>query len=164
MNKLIVETYRNKKIKDPNQLPLPPVDLNIKSISKEFKANWEFEKWLNRNSLWRAIWKSFGRTISVAMLYETTSDLLSVVQPQFLRIFIDGFNPETSSKYPPLNGVFIALTLFVISVVSVFLTNQFYIGIFEAGLGIRGSLASLVYQKSLRLTLAERNENLLVTS
>lgn len=158
MNKLIVETYRNKKIKDPNQLPLPPVDLNIKSISKEFKANWELEKWLNRNSLWRAIWKSFGRTISVAMLYETTSDLLSVVQPQFLRIFIDGFNPETSSKYPPLNGVFIALTLFVISVVSVFLTNQFYIGIFEAGLGIRGSLASLVYQKSLRLTLAERNE------
>ena len=158
MNKLIVETYRNKKIKDPNQLPLPPVDLNIKSISKEFKANWELEKWLNRNSLWRAIWKSFGRTISVAMLYETTSDLLSVVQPQFLRIFIDGLNPETSSKYPPLNGVFIALTLFVISVVSVFLTNQFYIGIFEAGLGIRGSLASLVYQKSLRLTLAERNE------
>ncbi|CAI4045668.1 hypothetical protein SKDZ_12G0420 [Saccharomyces kudriavzevii ZP591] len=157
MNKLIVETYRDKKIKNPNQLPLPPVNLNIKSIGKEFKGNWELEKWLNRNSLWRAIWKSFGKTIAIAMLYETTSDLLSVVQPQFLRIFIDGFNPDAPSKYPSLNGVFIALTLFVVSVVSVFLTNQFYIGIFEAGLGIRGSLASLVYQKSLRLTLAERN-------
>lgn len=41
--------------------------------------------------------------------------------------------------------------------ISVFLSNQFYIGIYEAGLGMRGSLASLVYQKSLKLSLAERN-------
>ncbi|CAI4047150.1 hypothetical protein SUVZ_12G0420 [Saccharomyces uvarum] len=157
MNKLIMKTYRDKKIENPDKLPLPPVDLDIRTISKEFEGNWELEKWLDRNSLQRAIWKSFGKTISIAVLYETTSDLLSVIQPQFLRLFIDGFNPETSAKYPPLNGVFIALALFLISVISVFLSNQFYIGIYEAGLGMRGSLASLVYQKSLKLSLAERN-------
>lgn len=158
MNDLIVETYRQKKIKDPYNLPKPPVNVDIKDNSHRLAGAWEGEKWRERNSLFRALVKTFGKPILVAMLFETTKDLLSVVQPQFLRLFILCFNMDFNSKYPPLNGVFIASGLFLLSVFSTYLQNQFYITIFEVGLGMRGSLVALLYKKALRLSLASREK------
>lgn len=158
MNELIVDTYRQKKIKDPYNLPKPPVNVDIKSTSIRLEAAWEGEKWSERNSLFRALVKTFGKPILVAMIFETTKDLLAVVQPQFLRLFILCFNMDFNSKYPPLNGVFIACGLFLSSVFSTYLQNQFYITIFEVGLGMRGSLVALLYKKALKLSLASREK------
>lgn len=158
MNDLIIDTYRNRKIKDPYALPKPPADVEIEQVCRKLEGAWETEKWKERNSLFKALVKTFGKTIFTAMLFETTKDLLSVVQPQFLRLFILCFNVDFNSKYPPLNGVFIASGLFLSSVLSTYLQNQFYIHIFEVGLGIRGSLVALLYKKALRLSLASREK------
>lgn len=158
MNELLIQTNRDKKIKDPHNLPLPPVDLNIRKLSQRLQGAWEGEMWMERNSLLKALIRTFGKSIVVAILYETAKDLLSVIQPQLLRLFILCFNMDFSSQYPVLNGAFIALGLFLTSVFSTFLHNQFYITIFEVGLGMKGSLLSLVYQKALKLSLASREK------
>ena len=58
MNKLISETYANKKLKDPNHLPLPPIDLNIRDFTVSVEKNWEYQRLQNKNSLLNAIWKT----------------------------------------------------------------------------------------------------------
>lgn len=157
MNKLITETYDNGKLKDPNHLPLSPVDLNIKGLAVKVEKNWEMEKLTRRNSLLRAIWKTFGATILGAMVLELTKDLLNILEPQVLRLFIKCFSTLPGEfTYPLIHGVFLAFTLFVFNIASTILKNQFFIIIFQAGLGIRGTVQSLVYQKTLRLSGAAR--------
>lgn len=159
MNKLISETYANKKLKDPNHLPLPPIDLNIRDFTVSVEKNWEYQRLQNKNSLLNAIWKTFGLTILLAMSMETINDLLNIIEPQILRLFIKCFNKEESqASFPPLHGIFLALSLFLINIISTILKNQFFITIFEAGLGIRGSVMSLIYQKTLKLSSASRGE------
>lgn len=159
MNKLIVDTYRQKKLKDPYDLPKPPVNVDIRDACQRLQAAREAEKWKGSNSLFRALMKTFGKSILIATLLETSKDLLSVIQPQLLRLFILSFNGDLASTFPPLNGFFVALGLFLISVVSTCLQNQFYITIFEVGLGMKGSLTALLYKKSLRLSLASREKS-----
>lgn len=155
MNKLIVDTYNSNKIEDPSNMPLPPFDLDIAEATDLVKANWEYEIWSERNSLLIAMLKTFGKTIAVAIGYEVIKDLLSVIQPQFFRLFIESFNIDDRTL-PILNGFFVAIGLFLLNISSTILSNQFFINIFEAGLKIRGTLMSLIYQKSLRLSLEAR--------
>lgn len=159
MNELIVDTYRRKKIKDPYDLPKPPVNIDVRDACRRLQAAREAQKWKGSNSLFRALMKTFGKSILIATLLETTKDLLSAVQPQLLRFFILSFDVNFASKYPPLNGFFVALGLFLISVVSTCLQNQFYVTIFEVGLGMKGALIALLYKKSLRLSLASREKS-----
>lgn len=157
MNKLISETYYNEKLKDPNNLPLPPIDLNIRDATAKVEKHWEVEKFKRTNSLFKAIWKTFGLTIMFAIFLETINDMLHIIEPQLLRLFISCFNIDSSkSSFPPLHGVFLAFSLFLVNILSTILKNQFFITIFEAGLGIRGSIASLVYQKAFKLSFASR--------
>lgn len=157
MNKLIMDTYHANKIEDPSNMPLPPFDLDIAEATTAVEANWEYELWTDRKSLLLALLKTFGPTIAIAMSYEVSRSLLSVIQPQLFRKFIEVFNPD-SRDLPILNGFFVAIGLFLLSILSTIISNQFFINIFEAGLKIRGSLMSLVYQKSLRLSAEARED------
>ncbi|QLL33659.1 hypothetical protein HG536_0E05700 [Torulaspora globosa] len=159
MNELIVDTYHRKKLKDPYDLPEPPVNIDIRDVCRKLQAAREAQKWKGSNSLFSALMKTFGKSILIATLLETCKDLLSVVQPQLLRLFILSFDGNAASDYPPLNGFFVALGLFLVSVISACLQNQFYITIFEVGLGMRGALIALLYKKSLRLSLASREKS-----
>lgn len=159
LNPLLTETHKLNYIKNPEKLPLPPINLDIRYFTKELNANWETQKWSGRNSLMCALWRTFGTTVLISISYETTRDLLTIMQPLLLRSFIKSFNKGDYQEYPPLHSFLISMAIFAIDILSIFLTNQFYIIIFEAGLGIRGSLAAMIYQKSLRLSLASRNES-----
>lgn len=158
MNDFINKTYADKRVKDPNNLPLPPVDLEISSIQKRVAANWEEQKWKETNSLYRALWKEFGGTFLIALCFQYTTDILTVIQPQLLKYFIACFKTDVVAQYPLLHGFFLAVSLFLTTVLTTIFKNQFYIVIFQVGLGIRGSLMSLIYQKSLDISTAARNE------
>ncbi|QLG74461.1 hypothetical protein HG535_0G03440 [Zygotorulaspora mrakii] len=156
MNDLITDTYSQGEIPNPRNLPTLPADLNIEIVSKNLQSKWETEKWRGRNSLFKALSKTFGKTILIAISYQTLKDLLSVLQPQLLRMFILCFNNDREQIYPPINGMFIAFGLFFTTVLSTFLQNHYYIRIFEVGLGMKGSLIAMIYQKSLKLSLSSR--------
>lgn len=159
MNPLISETYQYGKLRDVNDLPIPPINLNVEDLTERLRYCWEQETWSNRNSLFRALIKVFGKPLIIGIVLETIRELLDAIKPQFLMLFIMCFNFDANSPYPPLHGVFIAVTLFVLTVLSTFLQNQYFIYMFEAGLGMKGALISLIYQKSLHITLAAREKN-----
>ncbi|CCE63528.1 hypothetical protein TPHA_0F00410 [Tetrapisispora phaffii CBS 4417] len=159
MNKLISQTYKDKKIKDPHNLPLPPIDLDIRTIATRMESSWEKQKWNGTNSILRVILTTFCKSLIIAMLYETTTDILTVIEPQFLRVFIKTFEMNETNVYPPLQGAIIVVALFLSKFISTLLGNQFYIKIFEVGLGIRGSLMALVYKKSLRISSDARQKH-----
>ncbi|SCW00940.1 LAFE_0D01508g1_1 [Lachancea fermentati] len=156
MNKLITQTYHDGKIVDPRKMPLPPIDLDIREKTARLGSNWETEKWNERKSLVKAILRSFGKTIFTAIFLETIKDIITVIQPQLLKFFIQHFNQDEIQNYPPLNGFFIALGLFSMSIVRTLLSNQFFIMIFEAGMSIRGALMAMIYEKSLKLSSGAR--------
>ncbi|CAR30008.1 ZYRO0G22176p [Zygosaccharomyces rouxii] len=159
MNPLISETYQHGKLRDVNNLPIPPINLNVEDLAERLRSNWEKETWSGRNSLFRALIKVFGKPLITGIVLETIREVLDAIKPQFLMLFIMCFNFDANSPYPPLHGVFIAVSLFVLTVLSTFLQNQYFIYMFEAGLGMKGALISLIYQKSLRITLAARDKN-----
>ncbi|OEJ88398.1 Bile pigment transporter 1 [Hanseniaspora osmophila] len=185
MNKFVSDVYKAGKVEDPYNMPLPPCNLSVKDCNDKLSAAWEQQRWnasmsssssavqsssvfsiFSKNkknvktvkpSLLKAILKVFGKTIFVAMCYETTNDIIRAVQPRFLQQFIKTFETSDSqSQYPVLNAFFIAILLFLIVVVETVLTNQFFIIIFEAGLGIRSALMTMLYQKSLKLSVASK--------
>ncbi|GAV56396.1 hypothetical protein ZYGR_0BB01740 [Zygosaccharomyces rouxii] len=159
MNPLISETYQHGKLRDVNNLPIPPINLDVEDLTEKLRSCWEKETWSGRNSLFKALIKVFGKPLIIGIILETIRELLDAIKPQFLMLFIMCFNFDANSPYPPLHGFFIALTLFVLTVVSTFLQNQYFIYMFEAGLGMKGALISLIYQKSLHITLAARDKN-----
>lgn len=157
MNRLIVETYHSNKIEDPTNLPLPPFDLDIPEATRIIQANWEYECWTERHSILLAVLKSVGGRIAIAVSYEFLRTVLAILQPQILKKFIEAFNPE-SNELPKLNAYFVAVGLFILNVSCTVLRNQFFINIFQAGMKIRGSLMSMIYQKTFRLSAEARDE------
>ncbi|SCU90307.1 LANO_0D08284g1_1 [Lachancea nothofagi CBS 11611] len=158
MNKLIVQVYHDGEIKDPHKMPLPPINLNVKEKAGLLNAKWEKEKWKGRNSLLWAIIHAFGKTLALALTFEIIKNFMTILQPQLLRLFIDEFNQDESRSHPMINAVFVAIALFLMKLISTCLSNQFFITIFEAGMGIRGSLMTMLYQKSLTLSAEAREE------
>ncbi|SSD61660.1 related to Bile pigment transporter 1 [Saccharomycodes ludwigii] len=164
MNPLITDVYKKGKIEDPYNMPLPPCNLSARECTERLRARWEQELWDNKDnndkksSIVKAILKTFGGTIACAIVYEMLQDILSVIEPLVLRTFIKSFTQEYREQYPLLNSLFIVLTLFGIKIISTCLSNQFYITIFEAGLGIRSSLMCMVYQKGLKLSVDAREQ------
>ncbi|SCU83099.1 LADA_0C09604g1_1 [Lachancea dasiensis] len=158
MNNLIVQVFRDGEIKDPYKMSLPPVNLDIGQHARVLEAKWEAEKWKGRNSLLWAISYAFGKTIMTALSLEILKSFLTILQPQLLRLFINEFNKDQERSHPMLNAVFVAIALFLLKLVSTCLSNQFFITIFEAGMGIRGSLMTMLYEKSLALSSEARED------
>lgn len=169
MNPFVVEVYNNGKVVDPYNMPIPPCHLDAREASESLKASWATQLWkrdLNDASnlktkqpviLLSAVWKSFGWTVTVAILYELVADICTSIQPIFLQHFLRSFS-LTESSYPLLNSFFLALTMYLITIFTTIFHNQFFIIIFEAGLSIRSSLMSMVYQKALKLSQGSRDK------
>ncbi|CEP63614.1 ATP-binding cassette bilirubin transporter BPT1 LALA0_S08e06656g [Lachancea lanzarotensis] len=155
MNRLIGQVYRDGEIKDPHNMPIAPINLNVKEKAALLKSKWENERWSGRNSLFWAIMHAFGKIIALALSIEIFKDFLTILQPQLLRLFISEFDvghDDAGRTHPMLNAVFVALALFLLKLLSTCLSNQFFIIIFEAGMSIRGGLMTMLYQKSLSLS------------
>lgn len=169
MNPFVVEVYKNGKVVDPYNMPIPPCHLDAREATDSLKASWAEQLWkrdLNDSSavktkhptiLFSAVWKTFGWTVSVAFVYELVADVCASIQPIFLQHFLRSFSVAESS-YPLLNSFFLALTMYLSTIFLTIFHNQFFIVIFEAGLSIRSSLMSLAYQKALKLSQASRDK------
>lgn len=169
MNPFVSEVYKNGKVVDPYNMPVPPCHLDAREANKSLKHSWDAQLWKrnltnssevkskNPTILLSSLWKSFGFTVVVAILYECVADVLNAVQPKFLQYFLKSF-AKGESTYPVLNSFFLALSMFLITILATIFHNQFFIIIFEAGLSIRSSLMSVAYQKALKLSQGSRDK------
>lgn len=144
MNNLIAKGYKNHKITD-SDIPNPPALLDTKIGYENLKKQWDSQK---KKSLLFALIKVFGLTVLTAVLYEVLDDILSFVQPQLLRFLIKFFNEDQ----PLIVGLLIAFGLFFVSIIETALYNKYFISIYEAGLGTKASLQTMVYHKALTLS------------
>lgn len=138
-----------------------PCDMDVRYFNKLFTSNWlsllkknnmtqsSNEKSTFPSLILETIWKSFGKLLIIAILYELVADICRIFQPKLLQYFLQSFS--TSSTSPFINSFFIALLMHLISIVGSVFNNLFYLMIFEAGLSIRSNIMSMIYQKSLRL-------------
>ncbi|XBW38433.1 hypothetical protein QEN19_004021 [Hanseniaspora menglaensis] len=169
MNPFVTEVFKNGKVVDPYNMPVPPCHLDAREANASLKLSWADQLWkrdLNNSSaiktkqptiLLFSLWKSFGWTVTVAIMYECVADVLNSVQPMFLRYFLKSFT-KAGSDYPILNSFVLSLSMFLITVLATIFHNQFFIIIFEAGLSIRSSLMTMLYQKALVLSQGSRDK------
>ncbi|XBW38432.1 hypothetical protein QEN19_004020 [Hanseniaspora menglaensis] len=169
MNPFVTEVFKNGKVVDPYNMPVPPCHLDAREANASLKLSWADQLWkrdLNNSSaiktkqptiLLFSLWKSFGWTVTVAIMYECVADVLNSVQPMFLRYFLKSFT-KAGSDYPILNSFVLSLSMFLITVLATILHNQFFIIIFEAGLSVRSSLMTMLYQKALVLSQGSRDK------
>jgi ABC-type multidrug transport system fused ATPase/permease subunit len=151
MNGLISKGYKNKKLSE-DDIPNPPAALDPTKSYTALRLVWESQK---KKSLLFALVRVFGWTVATAVFFELLNDILSFVSPQLLRLLIKFFGDETQ---PIIVGFLIAFGLFTVSIMETSLYNKFFISIYEAAMGTKSSLMSLIYHKALKLSTESKKE------
>lgn len=159
MNQLITNSYVNQTVSN-EELPEAPENFTCEYYTKRLKRYWDdpnVEK--TRSRLFVCIIKAFAPLAFVSFLYEGGDSLLSFVQPQLLRMLIKFIGEKNKDQLVPvLKGLLTCLMMFIVTLIQTSLNNQYVIKVLEVGLGCRTSLTSLVFQKSLRLSMQSRSE------
>ncbi|QDS69484.1 hypothetical protein FKW77_006663 [Venturia effusa] len=131
---------------------------NMSKINgKKFSLAWKVEAKRQSPSVWRALFKGFGKPYLGFVPAKLASDILSYTQPTLLRMlisFIDSYRTEAPD--PPLRGFLIAMAMFSVSLTQSVCNNQFINWIFELGAIIKAGLIANIYKKAMRLSNAGR--------
>ncbi|TID23587.1 abc metal ion transporter [Venturia nashicola] len=128
-----------------------------KTNGKKFSTTWELEVRRNSPSVWRALFKSFGKPYLGFVPVKLAGDFLSYTQPTLLRMlisFVDSYRTETPD--PPFRGFLIAMAMFTVSLTQSVCNNQFMNWIFELSSTIKAGLIANIYKKAMRLSNAGR--------
>ena len=129
-----------------------------KATGDLLQSNWDVELEKKKPSLWIAMAKSFGGPYLRGAMIKTISDALAFVQPQLLRLlinFVDSYR-RGNEPQPAIRGVAIALAMFATSVCQTAALHQYFQRAFETGMRVKGSLTSMIYAKSLKLSNESR--------
>ncbi|KAG2731322.1 hypothetical protein G9P44_005738 [Scheffersomyces stipitis] len=142
-------SYKTQTITE-TELPHSPDSVSTVANTIQLRKYWFNSP---KVSLTWAITKAFGPLFSLSFGYELTSRLLNFANPQLLRFFIKFFNIEDP---PWLQGVSISFAMFSVAFIQSIFFNEYLLKNLELGLGVRASLTSLIYQKSLKLSSEAR--------
>ncbi|RFN54506.1 putative multidrug resistance protein [Fusarium flagelliforme] len=117
------------------------------------------DAWLYQNScqekpsLWVALFRSFGTVYAQGPLFKGIADVLAILQPQLLRLFISFVDSHRGSQQQPFTlGVAIALSMFAISVAQSLCLHQCFQRLAQTGIKLKSALVSAIYRKSLKLS------------
>ncbi|KAG7444271.1 metal resistance protein YCF1 [Guyanagaster necrorhizus] len=118
---------------------------------------------LQKHSLWKALFISYGGPYALAAGLKLVQDCLSFLQPQLLRWLLSYISVYQSARYVhdsakphPLEGFSIAVLMFIASVAQTVILNQYFQIAFETGMRVRSGLVSVIYAKALVLSNDER--------
>ena len=118
----------------------------------------ELQKKKKKPSLWLALFKSFGASYARGSIIKCGSDILAFVQPQLLRIlitFIDSY--RTNEPQPTIQGIAIALAMFIVSIGQTMCLHQYFQRAFDTGMRVKSSLTAMIYAKALKLSSEGRS-------
>ncbi|ODV84224.1 hypothetical protein CANARDRAFT_8901 [[Candida] arabinofermentans NRRL YB-2248] len=145
------------------QVDLPPLPSFLRSdkLAATLSSNWNNERnFKKRPSLSWALAKSFGGPFIVAGFFKFTQDVIAFVQPQLLKHLIRFVNEYNEDKTIPLTrGFMIVASMFFLSVFQTGALHQYFLRVFDMGIKIRSSLTSLIYQKSLVLSVEAKQKS-----
>ncbi|KAH0594293.1 hypothetical protein MHUMG1_08132 [Metarhizium humberi] len=126
---------------------------NTRAAAKTFQDSWSVELVGKKApSIWKALFRGFGRAYVQAILFKVGADIFSLIQPQLLRFLIS----FVQSRGNLTNGVALALAMFLVSVVQSLCLHQCFQRLSYTGVKVKAALISTIYVKSLRLSNSAR--------
>ncbi|KAI8366373.1 multi drug resistance-associated protein MRP [Choanephora cucurbitarum] len=149
------------------QKPLTMDDLwNLKfddqsaNISVEFQQNWQKELTKQKPSLLRALLKTLGGPFALAALFKALQDILQFTQPWLLKKLMGWVTSYASDEPEPAYfGIVIAIGMFLTTVCQTMFLHQYFQRCFMTGMRLRSALVTAIYQKTLVLSNASRQQS-----
>ncbi|PNP51658.1 hypothetical protein FNYG_15884 [Fusarium nygamai] len=109
-------------------------------------------------SLWIALFRGFGSVYAQGALFKGVADVLAILQPQLLRLFISFVDSYRSSQPQSFAlGAAIALGMFAVSVAQSLCLHQCFQRLAQTGIKLKSALVSAIYRKSLKLSNEARS-------
>lgn len=141
-------------------LPDLPEELEAANLSKVLERNWNKQSHGNKKpSLVKALAASFGKQYAMAGFFKMTQDCIAFTQPQLLKKLILFVNDYSKDPTIPLtHGFMIVLTMFGLSIVQTGVLHQYFQTGFDTGIKVKSSLNSLIYGKSLVLSVEAKQK------
>lgn len=138
-----------------NDLPPLPSYLKTDYLSSKLEKNWKLQTHKKSSpSLFLALVKSFGSPFALAGLFKLIQDCIAFIQPQLLKqliIFVNDYHKDTS--IPLTKGLMIVSAMFSLSILQTVSLHQYFERVLDTGIKVKSSLTSLIYQKSLNLSI-----------
>ncbi|KAG6623523.1 ATP-binding Cassette (ABC) Superfamily [Phytophthora cinnamomi] len=151
-----------------NERPLESDDLfqldphnRAANVSRAFGAAWEQQKHKQEHkrggqpSLVWALSRAFGLKFVVAGVLKLVHDSLQFVGPMIIKDIIAYLSDPTA---PLAEGLTYAAVIFVSGVVQSFALRQYFFYCYETGLQLRSAIVTAVFDKSLVLSAAARQQ------
>uniref|UniRef100_A0AAR2J9M6 ATP-binding cassette, sub-family C (CFTR/MRP), member 9 n=1 Tax=Pygocentrus nattereri TaxID=42514 RepID=A0AAR2J9M6_PYGNA len=153
MNPLIIGAHKRPiELKKIGKLPIAMRSLTnylrLKDAYEEQRQNAEdLEK---SPSIWRAMYRAFGRPILLSSTFRYMADLLGFAGPLCISGIVERL--ENNTEVLLQNTYVLAVLLFLALVLQrTFLQASYYVTI-ETGINLRGALLAMIYNKILRLS------------
>ncbi|KAI9987884.1 hypothetical protein PInf_024139 [Phytophthora infestans] len=145
-----------------NERPLESDDLfqldphnRAANVSKKFADAWEQQTRSGKPSLVWALSKAFGFKFIVAGFLKLIHDSLQFVGPMVIKDIIAYLSDPTA---PLSEGLTYAAVIFAAGVVQSFALRQYFFYCYETGLQLRSAIVTAVFEKSLLLSAAARQQ------
>ncbi|KAJ3280788.1 hypothetical protein HDU79_011375 [Rhizoclosmatium sp. JEL0117] len=114
-------------------------------------------------SLLMALVKAYGLAFGFAALFKASQDMLSFIQPTFLRYimeFTNSWSPENKGHEQPISrGFGIAVLMLFAAICQTFLLHQYFHTCIVIGMRVKAAVITAIYQKALRLSPAARQSS-----
>eukprot|EP00051_Salpingoeca_urceolata_P006609 m.87350 g.87350 ORF g.87350 m.87350 type:complete len:1483 (+) comp14906_c0_seq3:85-4533(+) len=154
MNSTMVKGYR-RPLQGDDLFELNRQD-QADLISEKFHRNWRRElESPGKPSMLRAMRRSFGGPFFMAAVFKASQDTLAFVAPQLLKHLMKFVQDPDA---PVWHGYFLAAGMLLAALFQSIFLHQYFHRAFATGMRLRSSLTSAVYNKSLRLSMASRQE------
>ncbi|ORX44613.1 multi drug resistance-associated protein MRP [Hesseltinella vesiculosa] len=129
-------------------------------LRAKFHVIWDKEMKKKHPSLARALLYLVGWPYVLAGAVKTMTDVLQYLQPLLLKqliVWITSY--ATESPLPAYQGVFVAVCMFLASILQTICFHQYFHLCFSASIKVRGALVSTIYRKTLVLDNESRQKS-----
>uniref|UniRef100_A0A669AWS0 ATP-binding cassette, sub-family C (CFTR/MRP), member 9 n=1 Tax=Oreochromis niloticus TaxID=8128 RepID=A0A669AWS0_ORENI len=160
MNPLIVGAHKRPiELKKIGKLPIAMRALTNYLRLKDAYEDQRVSRWRPSPSIWRSMYRAFGRPILLSSTFRYLADLLGFAGP----LCISGIVTKRNLIFVPVNyhmsyrellenSSILAVLLFLALILQrTFLQASYYVTI-ETGINMRGALLAMIYNKILRLS------------
>ena len=150
-----------RQVNDDDLCPLLPED-SMASCSRSLLHAWQVElakKALNpkRAALFRSLYAVYWPTLIMGAFFKIINDLVVFIGPMLLQQLIR-FVEQGGESRSMLDGVFIALGMFLAKTVESMALNQYFHVGYRLGSQVRAAVTALVYRKAFLLSAKGRQD------
>ncbi|CEP10034.1 hypothetical protein [Parasitella parasitica] len=129
-------------------------------VGQRFQIYWEKEMAKEKPSLLRALVFTLGGPFLFAAVLKAIQDVLQFTQPLLLQELMGWVSSYmTDNPKPGYHGVFIAVGMFLTAFAQTMFLHQYFQLCFTTGMKMRAALVTAIYQKTLVLSNASRQQS-----